>query len=89
MLLEPTIDALTLPRFGKRSQDLPDAGERDAQRLSGIYVDGTFGRGGHSRALLARLGPRPYVFGASRAILVNWPPHKSCEATAVARARRV
>ena len=33
VLLEPTIDALTLPRFGKRSQDLPDAGERDAQRL--------------------------------------------------------
>ena len=26
-------------------------------RPDGIYVDGTFGRGGHSRALLARLGP--------------------------------
>jgi 16S rRNA (cytosine1402-N4)-methyltransferase len=24
--------------------------------MSGVYVDGTFGRGGHSRALLARLG---------------------------------
>ena len=24
----------------------------------GVYVDGTFGRGGHSRALLARLSPR-------------------------------
>src|SRR6266581_417652 len=29
-----------------------------AIRPDGIYVDGTFGRGGHSRALLARLGPR-------------------------------
>ena len=27
-------------------------------RPDGIYVDGTFGRGGHSRALLARLGPQ-------------------------------
>jgi 16S rRNA (cytosine1402-N4)-methyltransferase len=26
-------------------------------RSDGIYVDGTFGRGGHSRALLGRLGP--------------------------------
>jgi 16S rRNA (cytosine1402-N4)-methyltransferase len=26
-------------------------------RPDGVYVDGTFGRGGHSRALLARLGP--------------------------------
>jgi 16S rRNA (cytosine1402-N4)-methyltransferase len=24
----------------------------------GLYVDGTFGRGGHARALLARLSPR-------------------------------
>src|SRR6266571_2459205 len=29
-----------------------------AIRPDGIYVDGTFGRGWHSRALLARLGPR-------------------------------
>jgi 16S rRNA (cytosine1402-N4)-methyltransferase len=29
----------------------------------GIYVDGTFGRGGHARALLARLSPRARVVG--------------------------
>jgi len=29
----------------------------------GVYVDGTFGRGGHTRALLSRLGPQARVFG--------------------------
>lgn len=30
-------------------------------REDGVYVDGTFGRGGHSRALLARLSPQGQV----------------------------
>jgi len=29
-----------------------------AIKPAGVYVDGTFGRGGHSRAILARLGPQ-------------------------------
>jgi 16S rRNA (cytosine1402-N4)-methyltransferase len=41
VLLEEAIDALAL----------------DGDRADGIYVDGTFGRGGHSRLLLERLGP--------------------------------
>jgi 16S rRNA (cytosine1402-N4)-methyltransferase len=32
----------------------------------GIYVDATFGRGGHSRALLARLGPDGCLLGIDR-----------------------
>ena len=36
---------------------LVEAVDAVAIRPEGIYVDGTFGRGGHSRALLARLGP--------------------------------
>lgn len=43
MLLAPTIDALSVPADGA------DAG--------GVWVDATFGRGGHSRELLSRLGP--------------------------------
>jgi len=35
-------------------------------RLQGTYVDGTFGRGGHSRALLARLAPHGRVIGIDR-----------------------
>ncbi|MCB1906221.1 MAG: 16S rRNA (cytosine(1402)-N(4))-methyltransferase RsmH [Rhodocyclaceae bacterium] len=36
---------------------LEEAVEALAVRGDGIYVDGTFGRGGHSRAILAQLGP--------------------------------
>lgn len=32
----------------------------------GVYVDGTFGRGGHSRALLARLSPRGRLLAFDR-----------------------
>ncbi len=35
-------------------------------RPDGMYVDATFGRGGHSRALLARLGPAGRVIGIDR-----------------------
>ena len=33
---------------------------------NGFYVDGTFGRGGHSRALLDHLGPRALLVGVDR-----------------------
>ena len=37
-----------------------------AVRPDGIYVDGTFGRGGHSRLILARLGPRGRLIALDR-----------------------
>ncbi|MCB1888425.1 MAG: 16S rRNA (cytosine(1402)-N(4))-methyltransferase RsmH [Rhodocyclaceae bacterium] len=36
---------------------LEEAVDALSVRAEGVYVDGTFGRGGHSRAILARLGP--------------------------------
>jgi 16S rRNA (cytosine1402-N4)-methyltransferase len=36
------------------------------QRTDGIYVDGTFGRGGHARAMLARLGPHARLVAVDR-----------------------
>ncbi len=35
-------------------------------RPDGIYVDGTFGRGGHSRLLLSKLGPQGRLIGIDR-----------------------
>ncbi len=37
-----------------------------AIRADGIYVDGTFGRGGHSRAVLAQLGPQGRLIAFDR-----------------------
>ncbi|WP_131111897.1 16S rRNA (cytosine(1402)-N(4))-methyltransferase RsmH [Sulfuricystis thermophila] len=37
-----------------------------AIRPDGLYVDGTFGRGGHSRAILARLGPQGRLVALDR-----------------------
>ncbi|MCA1324488.1 16S rRNA (cytosine(1402)-N(4))-methyltransferase RsmH [Herbaspirillum sp. alder98] len=42
VLLEEAVDALAI----------------EGERVDGVYLDGTFGRGGHSRAILAKLGPR-------------------------------
>ena len=46
VLLNEAVDALAL----------------DGARASGIYIDGTFGRGGHSRLILSRLGPEGRLF---------------------------
>src|ERR671922_1663105 len=37
-----------------------------ALRPDGTYVDGTFGRGGHSRAVLERLGPKGRLIAIDR-----------------------
>ncbi len=44
----------------------PEAMEALAIRPEGTYVDATFGRGGHSRMLLERLGPRGRVVAIDR-----------------------
>ena len=55
VLLEPTVAALVDPSFEARrwTQAPPAKGV-----LEGVYVDCTFGRGGHSRLLLSYLGPQ-------------------------------
>jgi len=45
---------------------LAEAVDALAVRPAGIYIDGTFGRGGHSRAILARLGEHGRVVAFDR-----------------------
>jgi 16S rRNA (cytosine1402-N4)-methyltransferase len=45
---------------------LPEAVAALAIRSAGIYVDATFGRGGHSRAILAVLGPAGRLIALDR-----------------------
>ncbi|MDR6712770.1 16S rRNA (cytosine1402-N4)-methyltransferase [Pseudomonas hunanensis] len=42
---------------------LDEAVEALALRADGCYVDGTFGRGGHSRLILSKLGPQGHLLG--------------------------
>ena len=51
VLLEEAIAALAIP---------------EGERRDGVYVDVTFGRGGHSRAILARLGPTGRLIALDR-----------------------
>src|SRR6202171_4908896 len=43
-----------------------EAIEALAIRAAGLYVDATFGRGGHSRAILGRLGPQGRLIALDR-----------------------
>nr|WP_229519584.1 16S rRNA (cytosine(1402)-N(4))-methyltransferase RsmH [Massilia oculi] len=54
-------DSLTVPMYQHRTvllDEAVDALNLAGARADGIYIDGTFGRGGHSRLLLSRLGPQ-------------------------------
>ena len=57
---------------------LQEAVDGLAMRVDGIYIDGTYGRGGHSRGILARLGP------AGRLIALDRDPQAAAAAQVLA-----
>ena len=58
---------------------LDEVVEALAPRAGGVYVDCTFGRGGHTRAVLDRVGP------TSRVIVIDRDPRAAAAALALAR----
>jgi len=55
-----------LPQFQHRTvllAEAVDALNLAGPRADGVYIDGTFGRGGHSRLILSRLGLEGRLFG--------------------------
>ncbi|WP_182991724.1 MULTISPECIES: 16S rRNA (cytosine(1402)-N(4))-methyltransferase RsmH [unclassified Massilia] len=59
------IPAHSVPEFQHRTvllDEAVDALDLAGPRADGIYIDGTFGRGGHSRLILSRLGEKGRLF---------------------------
>lgn len=56
-----TVPGSSVPEYQHRTVLLDEAVDGLAlvgERVNGTYIDGTFGRGGHSRLILSRLGPQ-------------------------------
>ena len=74
----------TVPEFQHRTvllEEAVDALDIQGERADGVYVDGTFGRGGHSGLILQRLGAR------GRLIAFDKDPQAIATAQAVQDAR--
>ncbi len=70
-LMQPSLtpSSLTQPSFAHITVLLHEAVEQVLQTprgIDGVYVDGTFGRGGHSAALLAKLSPTGRLIALDR-----------------------
>ena len=57
---------MSTPNLAHRAVLLEEAVAVLAIRADGVYVDATFGRGGHSRAILERLGPSGRLIALDR-----------------------
>ncbi len=78
------------PAFGHTTVLLAQAVEALVQHPEGLYVDGTFGRGGHARAILAALTPQgrlvafdkdPEAIAEARALAAEDPRLALCHAS--------
>jgi len=57
---------MSTPNLAHRAVLLEEAVAALAIRADGVYVDATFGRGGHSRSILGRLGPAGRLIALDR-----------------------
>ncbi len=75
--MTPSASETTASGFRHASVLLEGAVEALVHDPEGYYLDGTFGRGGHSRAILARLAP------AGRLLAIDRDPQAIAEASAI------
>lgn len=62
VLLAPTVESLVEVDYGKRASKTSANVDTQSARLSGVFVDATFGRGGHAKALLEKLNADARLF---------------------------
>ncbi len=82
VLLAEAVDAMVPGQESGEPASPADADPSQSSLAQGVFVDGTFGRGGHTRALLARLAPNarliafdkdPEALAAGRALMATEP----------------
>ena len=71
------MDEMTDSQALHRTVLLTEAADEVSRARNGIFIDATFGRGGHSRAVLARIAPDARLIAFDRDPQIGCRDHRS------------